>query len=168
MKEEDIPKTAFKTHQGHYEFKVMPFNLTNAPATFQSLMNEVLAQYLRKFVLVFFDDILIYSPNLENHVEHLRRVFEILRSNKLYAKKLKRSFAQKQVEYFGHVISGSSVATDHSKFEVAKKWPKPTTVKELRGFLGLTGYYKKFIKNYGVISKLKKDNFQWTTESDWP
>ena len=99
MKGEDEYKTAFKTHHGHYQFKVMPFGLTNAPATFQCIMNEVLAPFLRKFVMVFLDDILVYSPDLASHLSHLEQVLETLRAHKLYMKKSKCSFAQLQVEY---------------------------------------------------------------------
>jgi hypothetical protein len=131
MKEEDIPKTAFSTHMGHFEYVVLPFGLTNAPATFQFLMNSVLAQFLRKFALVFFDDILINNFSLQDHVEHLRSVLEVLRLHKLYAKMSKCTFAQKEIEYLGHIITKQGVATDPSKLSIIQNWPSPTSITQL-------------------------------------
>jgi len=141
----DIPKTTFKTHQGIYEFKVMPFGLTNAPATFQALMNHLFAPYLRKFLLVFFDNILIYNPNLKQHLSRLKTTFEVLRSNQLYVKLSKCTFAKEEVEYLGHVILGRVVSIDPKKISAMLEWPGPSSIKELRGFLGLTKYYRRFI-----------------------
>ncbi|GKC98248.1 putative mitochondrial protein, partial [Tanacetum coccineum] len=143
MKDDEIYKTAFRTHEGHFEFLVMPFRLTNAPSTFQSLMNTVFKPFLRRFTLVFFDDILIYSRNAIEHLHHLERV-----------------------EYLGHVISAEGVSSDMSKIKAMKDWPIPKTVKQLRGFLGLTRYYRRFIRHYAIISKpltqlLNKQSFQW-------
>ena len=139
MNPNGIPKTTFKTHHGHYEFTVMPFGLTNAPPTFQALMNHISEPYLRKFVLVFFDDILIYSPTFSKHLDYLRIAFQVFKFNQLYIKKSKCAFAQQQVEHLGHVISSVVVSTNPRKIVAMIAWPRPTNVKALRGFLGLTG-----------------------------
>lgn len=170
MLEKDEPKTAFKTHHGHFQFRVMPFGLTNAPGTFQCLMNSIFALYTRKFVIVFLDDILVYSPDLATHLKHLRLVLSTLREHQLYAKVSKCSFAKDNMDYLGHIISHKGVATDPEKTAVMKQWPLPTNATELRGFLGLTGYYRKFVKNYGIIAKpltnlLTKKGFIWTEQA---
>ncbi|MCH79693.1 Ty3/gypsy retrotransposon protein [Trifolium medium] len=167
----DCHKTAFRTHHGHYEWLVMPFGLTNAPATFQCLMNKVFQNALRKFVLVFFDDILIYSPSWHTHLEHLEWVLQVLQSNELYAKLSKCSFGQTEVDYLGHIVSGSGVHMDVNKIKDVLQWPTPTNIKQLRGFLGLTGYYRRFIKAYAHIAGpltdiLKKDAFMWSQEAE--
>lgn len=166
-------KTEFSTHQGLYEFLVMPFGLTNAPATFQCLMNTIFKHLLRHGVLVFMDDILIYSATLEEHVKLLKEVFQILSDHQFCIKRSKCSFAQQKVEYLGHVVSAEGVAIEPSMVEAVNKWHVPANLKQLRGFLGLTGYYIKFIARYGMISQplaalLKKGTqFSWTQETDW-
>ncbi|GJU74806.1 putative reverse transcriptase domain-containing protein [Tanacetum coccineum] len=151
--EDDIPKTAFRTHYGHFEFTVMPFGLTNAPAIFMDLMNRVCRPYLNKFVIVFIDDILIYSKTQEEHVEHLRLVLELLKKEKLYAKFSKCELWLRKVQFLGHVINGNRIHVDHRKIEAVKNWKAPGTPTEVRSFLGLAGYYRRFIENFSKIAK---------------
>eukprot|EP00268_Persea_americana_P048347 TRINITY_DN5100_c0_g1_i3.p1 TRINITY_DN5100_c0_g1~~TRINITY_DN5100_c0_g1_i3.p1 ORF type:complete len:231 (-),score=18.01 TRINITY_DN5100_c0_g1_i3:2181-2873(-) len=133
VKNEDIPKIAFRTHEGHCEFLVMPFGLSNAPSTFQSLVNEVFRPYLRTSVLIFFDDVLVYSTNFIEHIQHLRAVFEVMRQHKHYAKCI---FGCTEVQYLGHIISGRGVAVDEQKIQGVLAWPIPTSLKALGGFFG--------------------------------
>ena len=147
----------------------MAFGLTGAPGTFQGAMNCTLAPGLSKFVLVFFDDILIYSRTLAEHIDHLSQVLSWLHRDSWKLKLSKCSFAQRSVAYLGHVLSADGVATDPSKVQAIMAWPRPTTVRALRGFLGLAGYYCKFIWHFGIIAQpltelLKKDApFVWTS-----
>jgi hypothetical protein len=141
VKEEDIPKTAFRTRYGHYEFLVMSFGLTNAPSIFMDMMNRVFHDYLDQFTVVFIDDILVYSKTLKEHEEHLRKILERLRSEKLYAKLEKYKFWLDSVSFLGHVISGKGVAIDPEKVKVVVEWTRPTSVFEIQSFLGLIGYY---------------------------
>jgi hypothetical protein len=131
MHPDDIAKTTFHTHQGHFKFTVMPFGLTNAPATFQSLMNELLKDYIRKFVLVFFDDILIYSSTWAEHLQHVKMVFQLMRAHHLFIKQSKCVFGSTSVAYLGHIISADGVAMDPDKVLAVASWPTPRTVKAL-------------------------------------
>ncbi|GJY92594.1 putative reverse transcriptase domain-containing protein [Tanacetum coccineum] len=135
--EDDIPKTAFRTRYRHFKFTVMPFGLTNAPAVFMDLMNRVCKPYLDKFIIVFIDDILIYSKTKEDHEVHLRLVLELLRKDKLYAKISKCEFWLQEVHFLGHVVNHSGIHVDPSKIEAVKNWKAPTTSSEIRSFLGL-------------------------------
>uniref|UniRef100_A0A8R7Q5N4 Reverse transcriptase domain-containing protein n=1 Tax=Triticum urartu TaxID=4572 RepID=A0A8R7Q5N4_TRIUA len=163
----DMEKTAFSTHIGLFEFLVMPFGVTNGPPTFTELMHTVLGPLLRHYVLVFFDDILIFSKTYKEHLEHVALVLEELRKHQLYAKLSKCTFAQNKVEYLGYVVTDKGVSTDPAKIEAIVNWPTPQNVTHLRSFLGLAGYYRRFVQNYALICKplfdaLKKEGFQWT------
>lgn len=168
---DDIGKTAFRTHQGHFEFLVMPFGLTNAPVTFQALMNDILKPFIRRFVLVFFDDILIYSTSWAEHLQHIKMLFQTLREHNLHLKQSKCSFGEKAMAYLGHVVFAEGVAMDASKVEAVQAWPHPGSVRAVGGFLELTGYYRKFIAGYGVVvapltALLKRDGFSWTDDAE--
>ncbi|GJX09850.1 putative reverse transcriptase domain-containing protein [Tanacetum coccineum] len=170
--EYDILKTAFRTRYRHFEFTIMPFGLTNAPAVFMDLMNRVCRPYLDKFVIVFIDDILIYSKNQEEHVEHLRLVLEQLKKEKLYAKFSKCEFWLREVQFLGHVINGNGIHVDPSKIESVKNWKAPRTPTEVHSFLGLAGYYCRFIENFSKIVKSltiltqKSKTFDWGEEHE--
>nr|GFA41049.1 putative reverse transcriptase domain-containing protein [Tanacetum cinerariifolium] len=142
VREKDIPITAFRTRFGHYEFQVMPFGLTNAPVVFMDLKNRVCRLFLDKFVIVFIDDILIYSKNKEEHEEHLRIILELLQKEKLYAKFSKCEFWLDSVKFLGHVINSQGVHVDPAKVEAIKNWTAPKSPTEVRQFLGLAGYYR--------------------------
>ncbi|CAI5468601.1 unnamed protein product [Closterium sp. Yama58-4] len=169
MADNSIHKTAFRTRYGSYEYLVMPFGLCNAPATFQAEMNHILRPLLDECVVVYLDDILIYSKNMKKHVEHLRKVFEILRKNKFYVKLSKSDFALEKVQFLGHMVSAKGVHVDPRKIEAVKKWKVPENVKELQQFLGFANYYNRFMPQYAKIAApltdlLKKDTpFKWDT-----
>ncbi|KAK8957840.1 hypothetical protein KSP39_PZI000256 [Platanthera zijinensis] len=165
----DIHKTAFRTPQRLYEFLVMPFGLTNAPTTFQSLMNSVFQPYLRKFTVIFFDDILIYSKDLQSHLQHLEIIFSTLRTHS-YVKRTKCQFMTTTIDFLGHVISSLGISPHPDKVATIINWPTPTTLKQLRSFLGLSGYYRHFIQHYAtkatpLTDLLTKDKFKWTDKA---
>ncbi|GJT14586.1 reverse transcriptase domain-containing protein [Tanacetum coccineum] len=151
--EEDIPNTAFKTRYGHFEFTVMPFGMTKAPAIFMDLMNRVCKPYLDKFVIVFIDDILIYSKSEEEYEVHLETILDLLEKEKLYAKFSKCEFWLKEVQFLGHVVNRDGIHVDPSKVESVKNWKTPESSTEIRSFLGLAGYYRRFIENFSKIAK---------------
>jgi hypothetical protein len=170
IRESDISKIAFRTRYGLYEYTVMSFGLTNAPAYFMYLMNKVFIEYLDKFVVVFIHDILIFSKTEEEHEKHLRLVLEKLRSNQLYSKFSKCEFWLTEVAFLGHVISVGGVSVDPGKVRDVLNWMPPTNVLEIQSFLGLAGYYRRFIKDFSKIANpmmklLKKNNaFEWIEE----
>ncbi|KAJ9561903.1 hypothetical protein OSB04_007063 [Centaurea solstitialis] len=172
VSEEDVPKTAFRTRYGHYEFLVMPFGLTNAPAAFMDLMNRVCCPMLDKSVIVFIDDILVYSKSEEEHATHLREILELLRKERLYPKFSKYEFWLRQVQFLGHVISGDGVSVDSTKIEAIQKWEQPKNPSKVRSFLGLAGYYRRFIRDFSkdampLTSLTRKDvKFEWTEAQD--
>lgn len=170
MHNDDVFKTAFKTHMGHYEFLVMPFGLTNAPTSFQNWMNQVFKLLLRKCVLIFFDDILVYCKSVHEHYINLHSVFTIMRHNNMHAKAIKCVFAIDKNEYLGRYISAQGIEINPKKVTIVLNWPTPTSVKEFMSFLGLSGYYRKFIRGYAEKSKaltdlLKKENFVWSEQA---
>jgi hypothetical protein len=149
----DIPKTAFSTRYGLYEYLVMSFGLTNAPAHFMYLMNSIFMPELDKFVVVFIDDILVYSKNKEEHADHLHVVLQRLREHRLYAKLSKCDFWLKEIKFLGHTISQAGIAVDPDKVQEVMNWKPPMTVRQIRSFLGLAGYYRRFILDFSRIAK---------------
>ncbi|RVW85779.1 Transposon Ty3-G Gag-Pol polyprotein [Vitis vinifera] len=167
VRETDIPKTAFRTRYGHYEFVVMPFGLTNAPAAFMDMMNRIYRPYLDHFVVVFVDDILIYSKSREEHGHHLHMALQTLRENQLYAKLEKCDFWLQEIQFLGHMVSQEGISVDPTKVEAVTKWERPKNVFEVRSFLGLAGYYRRFVENFSRIAcpmtrlTRKGVNFDW-------
>jgi hypothetical protein len=155
----DIPKTAFSTRYGLYEFTVMSFGLTNAPAYFMNLMNKVFMEYLDRFIVVFINDILIYSKSDSDHEEHLRLVLQKLRDNQLYAKFVKCEFWIGEVPFLGHIISNGGISMDPAKVKEIMEWRVPTTVTKIRSFLGLAGYYRIAKRMTSLLEKGRE--FKW-------
>ncbi|WMV58212.1 hypothetical protein MTR67_051597 [Solanum verrucosum] len=164
----DIPKTAFRTRYGHYEFLVMFFGLTNAPTAFMDLMNRVFRQYLDLFVIIFIDGILIYLRNEGDHVKHLRLVLQVLKDHQLYAKFSRCEFWLRSIAFLGHIVSSVGIKVDSKKIDTVKNWPRPLSPTAIRSFLGLAGYYRRFVEGFlSIASPLtaltqKKLKFQWT------
>lgn len=171
-----ISRKQLFAHSGHYEFLVMPLGLTNAPATFQSLMNDVFRVHLSKFVLVFFDDIRVYSHTWKDHLQHLCHIFSLLSQNSLVINPKKCVLGRREVEYLGHIVSGKGVQMDPAKVSSVLQWPTPRSPRGLRGFLGLTGYYRHFIQSYGknaapltaLLKKEAQSSWRWTAEAEAP
>jgi hypothetical protein len=153
IRPEDVAKTTFVTRYGQYEFMVVSFGLTNAPTYFMNMMNKVFMDELDKFVVVFIDDILIYLETTEEHEKHLRTVLEKLRQNQLYAKFEMCEFWLEKVAFLSHVLTADGVAMDPSKIEAVAEWKQPQNVSDIRSFLGLAGYYPRFIENFTKIAK---------------
>jgi hypothetical protein len=172
IKDEYMGKTTFRIRYGHYEFTVVPFGLSNAPDVFMSLMNGVFKDYLDKFVIVFLDDILVYSKSKEEHEKHLRMVLQVLREHQLYAKLSKCSFYQSQIHYLGHIISEEGIVVDPEKVEAIREWSAPRNVAEVGSFMGLADYYRRFITGFSKIAhpitslQRKEKKFQWTGECE--
>lgn len=172
VKDEDIHKTAFTTRYGHFEFMVMPFGLCNAPATFQYLMNSIFQEYLDDFVVVYLDDIMVYSKTYEDHMRHLEIVFNKLQENKLYAKLDKCEFLETSVEYLGHVVGNNSIKPDDRKTKAILDWETPKNSKDVMAFMGLANFYRKFVKDFSKISipltsiMGKNTTFKWGSEQE--
>ena len=162
MKEGDEWKTAFKTRYGLYEWLVMPFGLTNAPSTFMRLMNHVLRAFIGKFVVVYFDDILIYSKNIDDHLIHLKYVLDVLQKERLFSNLKKRTFCTDKLVFLGFVVSARGIQVDEEKVRAIQDWPSPTSVSKVRSVHGLSSFYRRFVKDFSSIAApitevIKKD-----------
>ena len=167
VKEVDVPKIAFRTRYGHYKFLVMPFGLTNAPATFMDLMNRVFHLDLDQFVVVFIDDILMYFKDAQEHEHHLRIVLQTLRGNNLFAKLSKSDFWLKEVSFLGHIVYVEGIRVDPMKIEAIMNWKHPQNVIEVRSFLGLAGYYRRFVQGFSVIASSFTRLLQKGVKFEW-
>ncbi|KAE8663112.1 putative Quercetin 3-O-methyltransferase 1 [Hibiscus syriacus] len=164
-------KTTFKTPQGLYEWMVMPFRLSNAPSTFMRFMHQVLRPFMGKFVVVYFDDILVYSPTWTSHFDHLRAIFEMLKTECLFVNQKKCSFFTTSVTFLGFVVSTDGVHADHSKVDAVLEWPRPKTLHDIQSFHGLASFYRRFIRNFSTLIApitecLKGRDFQWSEEAE--
>ena len=172
MKKDDEWKTAFETKYGLYEWLVMLFGLTNAPSTFMRLMNQALHAFIGRFVVVYFDDILVYNKNLDKHINHLHCVLTVLRKEKLYANLKKCSFCMDKVVFLGYVVSAKGIEVDEEKVKAIKEWPTPKSITKVRSFHGLASFYRRFVKDFstlaapltGIVKKFV--GFKWGSEQD--
>ncbi|GJY86525.1 putative reverse transcriptase domain-containing protein [Tanacetum coccineum] len=167
VREEDIPKTAFRPRYGHYDFQVMSFRLTNAPALFMDLMNHVCKPYLDRFVIVFINDILFYSKSRKEHEGHLKSILRLLKEEELYAKFSKCDFWLSKVQFLGHMIDSKGIHVDPAKIESIKDWASPKMPTEIRQFLSLVGYYRRFIKGFLKIARPMTKLTQNSVKFDW-
>jgi hypothetical protein len=167
IRTKDVPKTTFTTRYELYEFLVMSFGLTNAPAYFMNLMNKVFMEYLDQFVVVFIDDILVYSQNEEAREDHLRLFLQKLRDNQLYAKSSKYDFWLKEVTFLGHIITYGGIKVDPNKIIEILNWKQPTDVSKIRSYLGLAGYYRRFIEGFSKIVKPLTSLLEKSKEFKW-
>ncbi|GJP64958.1 hypothetical protein CLOP_g21890 [Closterium sp. NIES-67] len=167
MADNSIHKTAFRTRYGSYKYLVMPFGFTNAPATFQAEMNHILRQLLDECVVVYLDDILINSHDIKQHVEHLRRVFKILRRERFYVKLSKSEFALEKFQFLGHMVSAQGVHVDPKKIEAVRTWKTPENVKEMQQFLGFANYYNRFVPQYAKITAPLTNLLKKNTPYKW-
>ena len=172
INDEDIFKTTFRTCYGHYEFVVIPFGLTNVPATFMCLMNNILSNYLDKFLVFFIEDILIYSKNEQEHKEHLKIVLQVLREQQLYAKFSKCDFFKDKIQYLEHIMSKYGISVNPDKVKAIMEWSVPKNVSDIRSFMGITRYYRKFIECFSKIAypitslQKKGKKFEWTIKCE--
>jgi len=170
IREGDEWKTAFKTKGGLFECKVMPFGLSNAPSTFMRLMNQVFRLFIGKFVVVYFDDILVYSQTEREHLDHLKQIMEVLNKERLYGNLKKCTFFTPKVTFLGYIITAQGIQVDESKIEAIKSWPVPKSIHDVRSFHGLASFYRRFIKDFSTIMApmtevIKGTSFKWNPKA---
>ena len=174
IREEDVPKTCFVTRYGSFEWKVLPFGLSNSPSVFQKMMNTVLSGFVDKFVQLYLDDVLLYSKTAEEHLMHVESVLQRFRKNKLYVNPSKSSFNQQEVEFLGMRVSAKGILPSKTKVKAVQDWPRPKNVQEVRQFVGLASHYRRFLKNFSSVAAPlteltkgtgpKKRDITWTSK----